>query len=286
MLRRKLLAALLFISALVGACASGSSPWQTPEAEARALLAGNGFELLASPPDVLAAVRPSRSPTRLLTVFIEGDGAVWPRPSVPPADPTPDNPLALRMAVSHLAQPSQPGEVVAYMARPCQYLQSEVLASCPVQWWTTGRLGAAPLALLNERLDQLKLKAPGAALRLVGYSGGGAVAALLAEQRRDIACLVTVAAPLDTDAWTRAKNVSPLSGSRNPTDSAAALRGLPMTHFSGAADSVVPAGTNQRFMAAAQTVETPLQGFNHDSQWLRAWPSLAQASCLSAPNQR
>lgn len=134
---------------------------------------------------------------------------------------------------------------------------------------------------MNARLDELKDQAPNAVLRLVGYSGGGAAAALLAAQRSDVACLVTVAAPLDTQAWTLAKNVSALSESQNPLDVAAKLRGMPMTHFSGGSDNVVPPSVNQQFMQQAQTREVVKPGFDHDVQWLKAWPALAAASCLT-----
>ena len=222
----------------------------------------------------------------MLTVFIESDGAAWPRPWLPPQDPTPGNPLALHLAVDHLARSAQPGEAVAYLGRPCQYLAPAQLADCPSAWWTRGRFGREQLALMAAQLDALKAAAPGATLRLVGYSGGGAVAVLLAAQRGDVACLVTLAAPLDTDAWTLAKNVSPLSESINPLSRAAALRGVPMTHFSGSDDKVVPPGVNQRFLTLAQTHEVVKAGFDHDAQWRKAWPELVSQCCLAPAVQQ
>ena len=268
------------LAALCG-CGTPGSMLQTSDERARATLAANGFELLPASPYVLAALHPTPGPPQRLTVFIEGDGASWPRPSVPPSDPTPGKPLSLLLAVAHVNAQLPPGEAVAYLGRPCQYLSGGDLANCPGAWWTLGRFGTAPLKLMNARLDALKAQLPNAALRLVGYSGGGAAAALLAAQRSDVACLVTVAAPLDTNAWTRAKNVSALSESQNPLDVAAQLRGMPMTHFSGADDDVVPRGVNQKFMQAAQTREQLQSGFDHDAQWLKAWPALALASCLT-----
>lgn len=277
----RILAGTWLVAALA-ACSLSPMAWlQTPDAQARSLLTGNGLELLPGSLPVLAAIQPDRSAATLLTVFIEGDGAAWPRPWQPPDDPTPGNPLALHLAIDHAAYSAKPDEAVAYLGRPCQYLAPELLAACPQAWWTRGRFGREPLALLSARLDALKAKAPGAALRLVGYSGGGAVAALLAAQRGDVACVVTVAAPLDTGAWTQAKNVSPLSESVNPVSTAAALRGVPMTHFSGSADKVVPAGVNQRFLLVAQTRMVVKAGFDHDAQWRKAWPALVSESCLS-----
>ena len=58
--------------------------------------------------------------------IIEGDGAEWPGKFQPPADPTPDNPLTLRLA---LRDPDTP---VAYIGRPCQYLDHDC---CWVHAW-------------------------------------------------------------------------------------------------------------------------------------------------------
>lgn len=280
MLGRRILASLALVAALAG-CATSPTGWlQTPDARGRSLLVGSGFEILPISSPVLAAVQHERGAPKLLTVFIESDGATWPRPWQPPDDPTPGNPLALHLAIDHAARTARPNEAVAYLGRPCQYLAPAQLAACPLSWWTRGRFGREPLALLSAQLDALKLRAPGAALRLVGYSGGGAAAALLAAQRGDVACLVTLAAPLDTDAWTQAKKVSPLSESINPLGMAATLRGVPMSHFSGSADSVVPPGVNQRFLQLAQTQEVVKTGFDHDGQWQKAWPALVKDSCL------
>ena len=262
-------------------CAGQASWFQTPNERAASLLSDNRFELLAKSPHTLAALQSTSGSPKKLTVFIEGDGASWPKPALPPADPTPGNPLALLLAVAHTNMPASSGEAVAYLGRPCQYLQAADLTTCPVGWWTLGRFGEVPVNLMNARLDELKARAPNAALRLVGYSGGGAVAALLAAQRGDVTCLVTVAAPLDIDAWTRAKNVSALIESLNPLGVAAKLHQLPMTHFSGDRDNVVPLGVNQQFLHRAQTSDKIKVGFDHDMPWLKAWPSLAAESCLT-----
>jgi pimeloyl-ACP methyl ester carboxylesterase len=245
------------------------------------------FEVLMPQGKTLAAFYPANDsangPPTMMTVFIEGDGASWPAPSVPPADPTPGKPLGLQLALAHADKARQPGEAVAYLGRPCQYLTADALGDCPVAWWTRGRFGDAPMGLLNARLDDLQSKAPKSKLRLVGYSGGGAVAALLAAQRADVACLVTVAAPLDTEAWTRANNVSQLSESRNPLMTAAALRGKPMAHFVGSDDTIVPSGVNARFLQAAQSMESVEKGVDHEGPWLSIWARLARQSCLGHP---
>jgi dienelactone hydrolase len=188
--------------------------------------------------------------TRTLTVFIEGDGAPWPSPTQPPIDPTPHRPVALQLAVAHAALPNAARQSIAYLARPCQYLDDVTLAQCPSGWWRRERFAPAPLAALDAQLTALKATSGATRLQLIGHSGGGAVAALLAATRSDVSCLVTLAAPLDTDAWTTHQRLSPLTGSRNPLDHAQALRATPQTHFAGQDDRVVPPQTLSRWQAA------------------------------------
>ena len=281
-----LLTVLLGFAALSG-CAGQAAWWKSKNTQARATLLSAGFTLLpqnqiqpslkANETPLLAALK-LNSKAQFLTVFIEGDGAAWPKINVPPQDPTPQNPLALYLAVAYVAYPQ---ETVAYLGRPCQYLSPTDLEGCPVQWWTIGRFGVAPLALINDAIDSIKALNPSVRLRLVGYSGGGAIAALLAAQRGDVACLVTVAAPLDTDAWTQAKNVSPLVDSLNPLNTAHDLKGISMSHLSGEKDTVVPPGTNRKFFKAAKSQDMPQGGFNHVWPWVQEWPALARKTCLA-----
>lgn len=67
-------------------------------------------------------------------------------------------------------------------------------------------------------MDALKQRFGATRLTLVGYSGGAAVAALLATRRNDVARLVTVDGNLDHRAWTAHHRVTPLTGSLNPAE--------------------------------------------------------------------
>ena len=109
------------------------------------------------------------------------------------------------------------------------------------------------------------------------------MAALVASRRSDVKCLVTIAAPLDTDAWTDAIGVSRLSASLNPADFAARLKGLPQTHFRGGADAVVPLRSIGAFMSTnGDAVLVDMPGFDHDCCWEREWAALRSRSCLAS----
>jgi hypothetical protein len=61
----------------------------------------------------------------------------------------------------------------------------------------------------NQAVDALKQRYGAQEIVLVGYSGGGAVAALVAARRTDVVRLVTVAGNLDHLAWTHLHSVPP-----------------------------------------------------------------------------
>ena len=116
----------------------------------------HGFRPIAltTPPfDLLTLARLRQTPSETpLTIYIEGDGAAWPGPHLPPADPTPSRPVALALADADRST------AVAYLGRPCQYLRIEALTRCPVDWWTTKRFSTTVLETYQHALDALKAK--------------------------------------------------------------------------------------------------------------------------------
>ena len=216
--------------------------------------------------------------TAALTVYIEGDGAEWQSKYQSPADPTPGNPLTLRLALR------DPDAQVAYLGRPCQYLDRDALAQCPSILWLSARYGEHAVTMMSAALDILLLSARVPRLRLVGYSGGGAMAALLAARRTDVDCVVTVASPLDTDAWVAAIDVTPLADSLNPLTHAPRLTAIAQTHIAGADDTVVPASTLRRFAETLPHVRMEvIDQFDHDCCWVNAWVRLRARTCLATP---
>ncbi|MFC3533541.1 alpha/beta hydrolase [Vogesella facilis] len=208
----------------------------------------------------------------VLTVYLEGDGLAWLGASTPSDDPTPINPLALQLAL----QDRQPA---AYLARPCQY-ESTDQAPCRQAYWTRLRFAPEVVQASSQALDQLKQRFRAQRLLLVGYSGGGTLAALLAARRQDVAGLITVAASLDHRAWAQDKQLSALSGSLNPGDDWQVLQWLPQRHYVGGQDSQVgrvPADAYAaRFPPARRPQVVALPGFDHHCCWLQQWPALKQ----------
>ncbi|MBX3447784.1 MAG: hypothetical protein KF765_13600 [Parvibaculaceae bacterium] len=210
--------------------------------------------------------------SRLLVIFIEGDGFAWKRTDERSTDPTPLNPVALTLAAR------DPSPAVAWLARPCQFTGGETARGCNSDLWTGARYSERVIAASNEAIGILKQKAGASRIALVGYSGGGAVAALVAMRRDDVAWLKTVAAPLDTEAFTAHHRATPLAASLNPAVHAARLAALPQIHYAGADDDIVPPSINRSFPARMDETRCialkELPGVSHGKGWEEAWSDI------------
>jgi len=251
-------AAFLFLSA----CETTSRLPEGRDAVAKRM-APHGFVTLADIP-VFTLLRQA-SVTTTLSVYIEGDGAAWYSPYHPPADPTPTKLLVLDMAMADRST------AVAYLARPCQFLDAMVLRDCSPKHWTSDRFSPALVEQMDQALDALKRASGASRLRLIGYSGGGVIATLLAARRQDVQQFVTVAAPLRLKAWVTHHAVTPLIGS----DPESLTGTLPSAvHFVGGRDRVVPPEIVAPFAARTLGRLVVLPDYDHACCWSRDWPQL------------
>ena len=180
-------------------------------ADRLALAANWEKQTLPSKPLSLVAYTPKhRDKASVLTVYIEGDGLAWITKSLVSTDPTPQNPVGLKLALRH------PDGVAVYLARPCQYIADANAHNCNKAYWTDGRFSPSVIASSQEAINILMQQFGAKKLQLIGYSGGGAVAALIAAQRNDVIGLLTVAGNLDHKSWTREHRITPLRSSLNP----------------------------------------------------------------------
>lgn len=207
-------------------------------------------------------------PGEPINIYIEGDGRAWVNRAQSPDNPTPKSPLVLRLASM------DPAANVAYLARPGQYTESG-LPLCEAAYWSDKRFSKEVVASMNEAINQLCLKAKTDKINLIGYSGGAAIAVLVAAGRNDIVSLRTVAGNLDTGALIRYYRTGPLNGSLNPIDVAEKLKGLPQRHFVGAKDKIVPLFIAQSFVERAGDKDfsriTVIDGATHVKGWRQHW---------------
>ena len=202
-------------------------------------------------------------------LYVEGDGKAWISRTEPSADPTPRHAIGLQLALR------DPFANVIYLARPCQFSLHESPA-CEQALWTSRRFSNQVVNAMDTAVNILKAAHPHQPLEVIGYSGGAAIAVLLASRRDDVASLRSVAGNLDHEAFNRYHKVSPMPDSLNPIDMANLLRGLPQIHFSGADDTIMPSFIAESFIlktGGCARIEV-VGGAGHDNGWVEAWPRL------------
>jgi pimeloyl-ACP methyl ester carboxylesterase len=207
--------------------------------------------------------------TDILDIYIEGDGLSFinGRPS---SNPTPRNPTGLEMAMA------QPTGVSVYLGRPCQYRTDD--PACTRYFWSTGRFDPRVIQATSHAIDQLRQHYQARQLRLIGFSGGGAVALLVAANRDDVVQVITAAGCLDHQFWTHLHHVQPLTGSLNPARQGRLLKDLPQVHYSGEQDRTVPPSVAQSYLrqlpkgSPVRLQQVP--GLGHYKGWPAHWPDL------------
>lgn len=263
----------LLVLLLLTSCANIAP--ELRENNAKTLTANQGWQKLRLPTPgfVLTAYVPDTIPTsNTLTVYIEGDGLAWLTSSIASDNPTPRKPLALELALRHT------DGAVAYLARPCQFTAQADWGSCKQAYWTSHRFAPEVIASSSTAIDALKQRFGASKLVLVGYSGGGAVAALVAARRQDVVRLVTVAGNLDPVTWTQMHRVRMLNGSLNPADEWENLRNIPQLHLVGGNDKNVSIEVAEAFASRFPADQRPIirvvPRADHGCCWVEHWPGL------------
>jgi pimeloyl-ACP methyl ester carboxylesterase len=200
-----------------------------------------------------------------LTIFIESDGVPW-LGRTPSDDPTTRQPVALEMLMRSPAP-------AAYVTRPCY--NSRRSDKCNVELWTGARYSSEVVESLVATVREAQHRVGAERVALIGYSGGGSLAVLIAERLENVVSVVTVAANLDTDAWTDHHHYLRLSQSLNPALSNKP-HPWPELHLRGANDLVVPLATTERYFARyPQAQQRTVEGFDHVCCWVRDWPTIS-----------
>ena len=202
-----------------------------------------------------------------LKIYIEGDGLPWFRGRMPSTDPTPRVPLALRLM-------AQDPTAAIYIGRPC-YFGLHQSANCSPKMWTSARYSAAVIASMNRVVRHYQKKYGARQVVLMGYSGGGAVATLMARDISPPVFLLTLAANLDTDTWTQTKAYLPLHESLNPVNFVAQLQGVGQLHLIAEDDTTVLPAVTQRYTSQFPAhFSRQYPGFDHSCCWLELWPKI------------
>lgn len=247
---------------LLGGCASPAARFLDGAAE-------RGFSIAA--PDAAAARTPvvirkgARRPGAPLHVYLDGDGTPWRSRRQPALDPSARDPLVLDLMARDPA-------AAVLVGRPCYY---RAHTTCDPQAWTDRRYDEDVVQRLAGAIEAEIAAAPGGPLVLIGYSGGGALAMLVAPRLSRVDAVITLAANLDVTAWAADHGYAPLAGSLDPATQPALPPRIRQYHFFGAEDHNVRAElmapVARRQPAATIDVVT---GYDHHCCWREDWPAL------------
>ncbi len=255
---------LTFAALLLAACASprGLDSWATEQDWTQARRNAQGFELALL--DKRAAGR-----QETLHVYLGGDGRPW-QGRQPARDPTGSSDLILSLLAADPAP-------ALFLGRPCYHLDS-MPPACTPDLWTSGRYSEQVLGVLQDALAGIIAARGVRRLTLVGYSGGGVLAVLLAPRLRGLEAVqvLTVSANLDTAAWTGFHGHLPLSDSINPAEQAPS--GVSAVHWHGGRDRVVPPTTLTRYLARHPGAQMHwVEAYDHRCCWPELWPQVLQS---------
>ncbi len=217
-----------------------------------------------------------------LHLYIEGDGYAWITPSHPSSNPTPREPMVLMLATQDTAAN------VVYLARPCQYAM-DLNPQCKKGDWTDARFSNEVVAAMNDAVTYFVNKLNPSKIRLIGYSGGAAIALLIAERRSDITSLVSVAGNLDPIAVNRYHRVSPFRQIVDPRQSMQKIQHLPQLHFSGMEDKIIPTHITRSYLeklGASSCAEMKvIPEVTHQRGWNEKWPELLRTPFPCEPKE-
>lgn len=175
-----------------------------------------------------------------IRVYIEGDGLSWITRRLKSDDPTPINPIALKLMLN------DKNSCKLYIARPCQYISS---SKCKPIYWTSHRFASSIIESYVDVLNSIKKEYENGSFSLIGYSGGGAIASLTANRLDSVTRLYSVAGNLDIDLWCKEKRLTKLHGSLNPIDHIDKLENVKQYHLLGSNDNVIPKQVQFSYMS-------------------------------------
>ena len=266
----------LLVLALVAALAACATPSERFQRQADAL----GFEADVTRGDGFqhAVFRSPGGAASLLHVYLEGDAS--PRMagrSVPP-DPTPHRPLMLELMALD-ASPS------ILLGRPCQHGLSP---GCDPALWTVARYGEQVVDSLVAATQREQERSGAGSVVLIGHSGGGALAMLMAEQLPQTRAVVTLAGNLAPTPWAEHHGYTPLSRSLDPAARPALDPAIIQVHLlAGRDERVPPALTRSAIDRQTGALTRAYPDFDHGCCWASVWPGvLADLARLLAQEPR
>ena len=257
---------ILTIALLSSGCVSKLSPKVRQHTADTVAQAGNLVQQKIATDDFLLTTYQRFDATadnKQMVVYIEGDGMAWISRDQLSNNPTPVQPIALKLASIDT------NANVLYVARPCQYLWPQKMNRCSSRYWSDKRGSEEVISSINQAISIVKQKQNISSIRLIGYSGGGGIAALIADRRADVNEFVSVSGNLNYKLFTQTHDLSPMNGSIDPITVANQIGSIPQIHYVGADDKIIP---KQIALSFSDKVKV-ISDVSHDN-WPDKWAQI------------
>ncbi len=261
----------------LGGCIATTYPYMRTETAQR--IAAPAWMIkrdISASPFILRAYERIHDRGGVANIYIEGED------TLADSSRTPFNPVALHLASKDKA------ENLIYLARPCQYTEMlDPAESCKTSYGKDARFSEDVIASYDIALNDIAKRYDISMFNVIGYSGGGAIATLLAAKRSDIVSLRTVAGILDHETYSDVATAPSFTKSLNPVNEASTLTKMPQYHFIGGRDNVVTPAVLHSYlqsMPPTNCVQTMMvQEADHTIGWVDKWPELLKlpVSCYN-----
>jgi pimeloyl-ACP methyl ester carboxylesterase len=199
-----------------------------------------------------------------LHVYLGGDGTPWIGGFIIASDPTPRKPVVLKL----MAMDESPSLI---LGRPCYHGYSK-RQPCISDYWTSERYSEVVIDSMAKALRKLMREYGHTDLHLMGFSGGGSLAMLMAERFPETRSIVTIAGNLDIETWTDLHGYDALTGSKNPKSMSPLPMNIAQYHLAGGKDRNVPAKIiREALVNQADSQFILFSDFTHGCCWEEVW---------------
>ncbi len=251
----------LMIAVLVGvlsACATPTEQLIQQGDYQRSVIDGKGFKHVVYLNEI-------ENQSDTLHIYIEGDGAPFVNQGrMVAADPTSTSPVMLELMLNDDTRS-------AYIGRPCyDGMASE--NGCDPRFWTHARYSDEVVMSMVAVVEKLAQQLNSKHIVLLGHSGGGALAVLMAPYIADTKGVVTLAGNLDIESWANEHAYTPLEGSMNPAAQDVLPESIVQHHYLGSDDRIIKQQDVRAFVQRQSAASFyQIDGIDHGCCWSKYW---------------
>jgi hypothetical protein len=202
-----------------------------------------------------------------LRIYVDGDGEPWIRETRVAIDPTPANPVLLRL----MHDATHPA---AYLGRPC-YFGTATDQECAQRWWTFDRYGQVVVDSMCNAANRVSRELGAQTVGLVGYSGGGAIVVGMSACTEKLVAVSTIAGNLDPQAWAEHHGYSALNDLAPLEPAATGQYHVDEAHWQCRDDRNIPPPITDGYFAVRESaIRHIIDSCSHSTGWERHWPQI------------